>query len=242
MLTNSRMTPTEYDLEREKLRQTYGDNATEAGVRREQALALLFYRSGWTHQELANKEGKSQPWVACKLRFGRFLNFITTGNNSEMPANLTERRFRGYWEQTGEEPDERQRFQQVLTLIRGEPICRPRRPKIGKQIRDQYADGKLHDPVKIAEELEVAEDHVRDTIDGMAEHQYYGCKAEKKANGKVRITRNERMVSASEIATKLKPIIDSLLTASKRAAGTISNAAINVDAHRLAKLVEEWTG
>jgi hypothetical protein len=239
MLTTSRMTTTEYELERAKLRETYGDNANEAGIKREQALALLFYRSGWTQQELANKEGKSQQNIARALRFGRFLNFTPSG---VFPQNLTEGRFRGYWEQTDKEPNERQRFDQVLALIRGEPISRPRRPKIGKQIHDQYADGKLHDPAVIAEELGATEDHVRDTIDGMAEHQYYGCRAEKKTNGKVRITKNERMISASEIATKLKPIIDSLLIASKRAAGTISNAAINVDAHRLAKLVEEWTG
>ena len=45
-------------------------------------------------------EGKSQAWIVCRLRFGAFLQFITTGNNSEIPANLSERRFRGYWEQT----------------------------------------------------------------------------------------------------------------------------------------------
>ena len=31
---------------------------------REQALAALFYRSGWTQEELAKKEGKSQQWLA----------------------------------------------------------------------------------------------------------------------------------------------------------------------------------
>jgi hypothetical protein len=38
--------------------------------------------------------GKSQLWIAVRVRFGRFLDFITTGNNPEvLPKNLTERRF-----------------------------------------------------------------------------------------------------------------------------------------------------
>jgi hypothetical protein len=37
----------------------------------------LFYRSGWTQEELAKKEGKSPQWVAQRIRFGRFLNFST---------------------------------------------------------------------------------------------------------------------------------------------------------------------
>jgi hypothetical protein len=42
-----------------------------------------------------------RPDTAQRLRFGRFLNFITTVINPEsMPANLTEGRFRSYWEQT----------------------------------------------------------------------------------------------------------------------------------------------
>jgi len=51
----------------------------------------LFARSGWTQEELAKKEHKS--------RFGWFLIFFTNVNNAEnSPLNLTERRFRDYWE------------------------------------------------------------------------------------------------------------------------------------------------
>ena len=36
----------------------------EAGARFEQALATLFFRSGWTQEKLAEKEGKSQHWIS----------------------------------------------------------------------------------------------------------------------------------------------------------------------------------
>jgi hypothetical protein len=64
-------------------------------------MAELFYRSGWMQEELAKKEGKPQPYISRTLRFGRFLNFMPTGINSESaPNGLTERRFRSYSERT----------------------------------------------------------------------------------------------------------------------------------------------
>jgi hypothetical protein len=63
-------------------------------------------------------QGKGQPWVSQTLLFGRFLNFITTVINAELaPKNLTERKFRSYWEQTDKSPNERSRFMQALVLI-----------------------------------------------------------------------------------------------------------------------------
>jgi hypothetical protein len=51
--------------------------------------------------ELAKKEGRTQSWVQYRLRFGRFLNFITMVIKTDsLPKNLTERRFRSLWEQT----------------------------------------------------------------------------------------------------------------------------------------------
>jgi len=55
----------------------------------------------------------------------------------EKSKNLTERKFRGYWEQT--EGDERARFRAVLELIQA-----PNRPNIGREIVKQFADGKWH--------------------------------------------------------------------------------------------------
>jgi hypothetical protein len=64
-------------------------------ARRDQAFAEVFYLSGWTQQQLAVREGMSQPWVVCRLRFARFIQIITSGNNPSLAHGLTEGRFRG---------------------------------------------------------------------------------------------------------------------------------------------------
>lgn len=62
----------------------------------------LFMRSGWTQEQLAAKEHKSQRWISYRLLFGRFLTFSTNVLNAEnAPKNLSECRFRQYWERTG---------------------------------------------------------------------------------------------------------------------------------------------
>jgi hypothetical protein len=55
-------------------------------------------RSGWTQEELAAKEGQSQFWISKRTLYGRFLSFIST--DISLPKNLTERRFRDYWQRT----------------------------------------------------------------------------------------------------------------------------------------------
>jgi hypothetical protein len=94
-------------------------------AKRDQAMAEFFYRSGWTQEELAKKEGKSRQWIEKRLRFGRFLSFATSVANSELaPNNLTEGRFRSYWERT-EGSNERQRlFGAVLKLLQEQTVVK----------------------------------------------------------------------------------------------------------------------
>jgi hypothetical protein len=66
-----------------------GDKRADAPAKYDQALASLFYRSGWTQEELAKKEGKSQRWISYHLLFGRFLHFSTTCSNFQIPPNLS---------------------------------------------------------------------------------------------------------------------------------------------------------
>jgi hypothetical protein len=73
--------------------------------------------------------GKTQQWVAYRLRFGRFLEFTTTVVNIKSPRNLTEGRFRSYWESTAK-GDERHRFRAVLKAME-EDFVEPTRKGCG---------------------------------------------------------------------------------------------------------------
>ena len=76
-------------------------------------MARLFVECEWTQERLARRMGKTQQWVAYRLRLGQFLEFTTTGCKTQKPPeNLTERRFRTCWSKT--KGKERERFAQVL--------------------------------------------------------------------------------------------------------------------------------
>ena len=80
---HGRMTAAQFDAERTRLRGLYGDSRKEAGARYEQALARLFYQSGWTLNELAKREGKGKSPVSQLLIFGRFLWFLEEENRGK---------------------------------------------------------------------------------------------------------------------------------------------------------------
>jgi hypothetical protein len=114
-----RMTERKYDRERAELTATYGQSNIEAAAKRDQALAKLFYRSGWTLEELEKKEGLGKSRMEQCVRFGRFLDFSTM---VEFPKNFTERRFRAYWQKTDPKAtNERIRFKAVLKQIEDAP-------------------------------------------------------------------------------------------------------------------------
>lgn len=146
------MSATEYERQRKEIDATYpkGGKGQKVNINalRDQALAQLAHRSGWTQEQLAEVEGVSQQQIARRMRFGRFLEFTPTGSNSEKPADLwlhdiTERKFRGFWEQT-EKQDERMRFRAVAALIRDHTRIVSTVPTGARptNVVSKYADGK----------------------------------------------------------------------------------------------------
>lgn len=171
MRATGRMLERDYDRERAELSALYGESGTAAAAKREQALAMLFYRSGWTQEKLAEKEGRSEGWVCQTLRFGNFLNFLTTVSNSEsLPSNFTERRFRGYWAATSAaEKNERIRFQAVLDLMSEDLMLSKRAgPKgIEKPIKDKFSDGKWHSLDEIVAAVDAPESDVKNALNAI---------------------------------------------------------------------------
>jgi len=248
MLLRNRMTEAEYDRERHRLRDLYGDSSVEAAAKRDQAMAKLFLHSNWTQEEIAAKEGKSRPWVVCRVRFARFLDFVTTVTNSEkLPKNLTEGRFREFWSQTNrEDGNDLDRFQAVYDLItERSTVMQPRRPKIGDEIVKEFGDGKWHSPSVIAERLDVPVDHVESTLTTMrALRGTYNAKCERKQVGRghhYRIFKRDHQVSSAELTEKLAPIVEGLMLEGKKNAATIAPRQVIILAHQLQKLLKEWS-
>jgi hypothetical protein len=240
-----RMSEAEYDAERAKL----APDKAAAAVRWEQSLAVLFARSNWTQDMLAKKEGKSQRWISYRLTFGHFLTFSTTVLKAEtLPNNLTERRFRLFWEQTDkDERNDRIRFQQVLKLIRDRTvISNPTNAKgYPKIIREHFADAKWYPLADIADKLGEP-DHAA------VERTLYGMKKDKTADVETRlrgreqhteyrIFPREKTVSATELAEKLGPLIKDLKVEGKKNMATMVPAKVAMIADLLQRLLDEWT-
>lgn len=241
---HSVMTDAEYEAAKAEFLATYGASNREAAALRDQALAKLFHRSGWTQEKLAAKEGRTQQWVAYRLRFGRFLNFTTDVVNPELP--LTEGRFRNYWDQTSQIDDERLRFRAVAKLIQADmTLSRSTVPKgHPKKIVEQFADHKWHALPVIAKHLDADEDEVERSLAGMVKDGRGGAKTEVKTVGRVkhfRFFKNSRMVSSTELIEKLAPIVKDLEEQGRRNMVTMDVMAIAVLAAKLHKLLDEWT-
>jgi hypothetical protein len=86
-----------------------------ADAYRDQELAHLFTECAWTQEKISRKMGKTQAWVAYRLIFGRFLNFITTGYKDTKTDQLTERSFRTLYART--RGSEAERFALVVAKM-----------------------------------------------------------------------------------------------------------------------------
>ncbi len=146
-----------------------------ADAYRDQEMARLFVECGWTQERIAEKVGKSKMSVSRRLVFGRFLDFVTHGLQTQKPPeNLTERRFRALYgtackalktsrARKGKtaEAQERTLFAEVLAMLadgRADDLAKAgsgqQRPGLIKAVGEILADGKPHTARQVRKALE----------------------------------------------------------------------------------------
>ena len=235
-----RMSETDYLRERERIRETYGENRTEAGNLAEQALAKLFIDSGWSQDELAIREGKTQQWVAYRIRFGRFLVYAA---KTTTVVSLSERAFRHYWDQT--DGSDLRRFQQVLAALEGDRTAPVKnRNALMDQIRDLYSNGKWHNTDAIANRIGRERDEVERTLAGAASRGHRRYRIERRRRGRdfqYCIYPMEKVVSTVELTEKLAPLITQLKAEGRKNMATIAIAKIADIAAEMQMMLDEWT-
>jgi hypothetical protein len=264
---HKRMTQEDYDSERARLHGLYGDSRKEAGARYEQALARLFNLSGWTLNELAVREGKGKRCINQLLVFGRFILFLTLGTtvpkpengtfnlDSSVPLGLTERRFRGFWQQTEEHAsgssggNEHIRFRRVMRLMEEEaaaPKVKTHQGRdIGKAIAAHFSDGKWHDIQVIAKKLQTPIEDIRPVLETIRQHRTFNCSAEKKEVARTwhwRIFPLERQISTVEIAEKLAEPLKELAEQGRANTATMSPATVAFYTAMIRQQVSDWIG
>lgn len=254
------MSEQEYDVEREKLREAYGDgrSSIEARAKADMALAKFFVETGWSRERLAKKEGASLQRISQRMFYGRFLNYSARGL-AELPKNLTENRFNGYWQQTlnqatrylggrsgGDVFNEEARFDEVIRLIEENTVAvQQRRPQIGKAIAEHFTDGKWYDIPTIAAKVESPEDHVAATLKGMRDNKYYSCKCEQREIGavvKYRIFREAKKVGTDEMLEKLEPLLSKLREEGHKNMATMSPPTVLYLTGKIQQQIDEWSG
>jgi len=245
------MSEAKYDQERAEIRRTYGADKNAArqigAARFEQEFALLFHRSGWTQERLAKKEGKSRQWIQQRLVFGRFLNFATNvANPGNLPNNLTEGRFRFYWEQTTKGDDERARFRDVIERIKGDTAIVGRRtPQLSDKLIKKFGDGKWYKRSEIAAAFpDIPIKRIEEHLDRSGSRGIAGASVDQKQIGRERAYRifpKTKVVSLMELTEKLTPIIEVLLQQGRRNAATIAIPTVGSCGAQLRNLLAEWS-
>jgi hypothetical protein len=180
-----RMTPEDYLAARQEIVATFGAGARGPLAKRDQALALLAARSGLKQRELGELEHLSKTYIDNRLRFGRFLDVLPSNCGQDAPwrDNLTEGAFRVVWYKTNKTLDENARFEAVTTLLaaaHGKPPTPRGKNPLVKRLLAEFGDGEFHAVRVMATKLDVPQEKLLTTLDGMRLHGFHHTEAERR--------------------------------------------------------------
>lgn len=234
-----------YELRRQQIEDQAGAMQERVDAYRDQKLSLLFVQSGWTQERIAEKEGKSVRWVYYRLQFGRFLIFCTSCANSQKPAkNLTEGRFRTYFEQTDKGKKEQLRFRDAASAMEEDLLLptKKRDMELAKRIVEKFADAKWHYIETICESVEGDRIAVESRLRFMKERGMHGCTCERRKAGKSKQYRiykgGSKKIQVEALIKELEPHLSVLEREGRRKHALMSQAAVLDAAHRIRQLLE----
>jgi len=252
-----RMGEAEYRRARAELRATYGETARQAGAHADQALATLFVRSGWTEAQLAAVEGKKPRYIAYRLTFGRFLAFCTTVQNpnfTPIKPQLTERRFRKYWQETKDVGggNMRHRFlavQQALIENFQHHGSSLRHSKVGHAVRISCADGQWHRlgilVARVQETVPAATaDDITAVADLIVQRRTYGLTGERRKGAKecqYRFVPSGQVIPLGAFMHDIGPLLEGLEAEGKKNSVTASPSTVAYIAFQIRQLIERLT-
>ena len=119
----------------------------------------------------------------------------------------------------------------------------PMSPKVGRNMVAKLRPGKWYSAQTVAEDAGVTERDVHSVLQNMCYRPAHGAKAERKKVGNeihYRIFKGQKAVSAEELTTKLRPIVEGLKAEGKKNMATMVPAEVAMLAARLERLLNEW--
>lgn len=210
------MSPEEFTHALQEWRAMYGSAVKERTAKSDQSLAALYVRSGLTQRAIAEIEGITHKAVDFRLRFGRFLALGTTGTQ----GNLTERSFRGYWARTDKTATEDVRFDAIMAMIeadRDKPPTPRGKNIMVKRLLAEFGDGEFHAVRVMATKLDVPQEKLLTTLEGMRLHGFYHTEGERRrapatdGGWRYRLRPHRgHVVPYDTLREELKPLLDEL--------------------------------
>jgi hypothetical protein len=241
------MTREDFRQERALLLQHYGEAPGEAATMRAQAFAKLYARSGWTQEQLAHEEHKTQRWMSYQIVFGEFL----LRTDSSKTKELKEFRFRGWWKSTAQTQTTAQRYVQVEEMLdeaQQEPPIPTKRgsKRLAQQILEHFADSRWHNLSVIYKRLEATPKTIHTVLDGMRLRGTFHTFCERRRASKDEggwqyrfVKHHGQRISYGVLVTELAPIVKGLKEQGQKNMATMSPGSVAILAHELEKVLEK---